>query len=102
MKIRFGTLTRLNQCGACFCVFGGIEAFERHRINFSCKHPDEVGLRISRYREFNTDAGRMTFPVWSQKTPRFGVPTTHFASETQTEGGTAMHTSEGQNGPRHQ
>lgn len=73
MKIRFGlagaTDTRLNQCAGCHHVFGGMRAFDMHRLNFKCQDPASIGLVVSRRAMFATAAGRIQFDVWSRPVP---------------------------------
>lgn len=72
MKIRFGPSNhtsdiRLNQCAACLRVFGGMRAFDMHRIDFQCQDPAGRGMVVSRRALFDTSAGRIPFDIWSRQ-----------------------------------
>jgi hypothetical protein len=73
MKIKFGynpsKSLRVNQCGACHRVFGGMGGFEKHRVEFRCHDPESIGLRVSTTRSFQTANGPLDFQVWSLPTP---------------------------------
>lgn len=41
-----------SHCGVCHFTFTGVEAFDRHRPDGVCTHPDVLGMRVAPGRAY--------------------------------------------------